>query len=415
MSLYAMMRTSSSGMAAQANRLGTVADNVANSSTTGYKRASVEFSSMILEQATTDYTSGGVTPNVRYAISEQGNLSYTSSATDLALSGEGFFLVSGTDDQVYMTRAGSFVLNSQGELVNAAGFKLMGVPAGGNFVANGTEGLTPISIGNLGLVATPSTEGTLNVNLNSNATIVAAGDLPSTNAGTAAYTSRSSLVTYDNLGNQVTVDIYFAKTAADNWEVTAFERAAGATPGFPYAAAALDTQTFVFDPTTGRFAGGSPTGLSFAITNGSTIDLDMSQSSQFASGYTVLEAGMNGNAASQVDRVTVGKDGVVSAIYKNGSQVEAFRIPLGTVTSVDMLRPLPGNVYSVSNDSGNLQVNFAGEAGLGTISAGALEQSTVDLASELTTMIEAQNSYTANSKVFQTGAELMEVLVNLRR
>jgi flagellar hook protein FlgE len=124
---------------------------------------------------------------------------------------------------------------------------------------------------------------------------------------------------------------------------------------------------------------------------------------------------MNGNAASEVDRLSINKDGTVSAIYKNGSQVAAYRIPLGTVTSVDMLRPLPGNVYSVTNDSGNMQVNYAGDAGLGTLSSGALEQSTVDLASELTIMIEAQNSYTANSKVFQTGAELMDVLVNLRR
>ncbi len=124
---------------------------------------------------------------------------------------------------------------------------------------------------------------------------------------------------------------------------------------------------------------------------------------------------MNGNAASEVDRLNITKDGTVTAVYKNGSQVDAYRIPLGTVTSVDMLRPLPGNVYTVTNDSGNLQVNYAGEGGLGTVTSGALEQSTVDLASELTTMIEAQNSYTANSKVFQTGAELMDVLVNLRR
>lgn len=415
MSLYAMMRTSASGMAAQANRLGTVADNVANSSTTGYKRASVEFSSMILEQATSDYTSGGVTPNVRYAISEQGNLAYTSSTTDLALSGEGFFLVQGSDSQVYMTRAGSFVLNSDGELVNAAGFKLMGVPNGGAFVSNSTAGLEPVSIGNLGLVATPSSSGTLNVNLNSNATVVTAGAEPSTNLATSEYTSRSSLVTFDNLGNEVMVDIYFAKTAADTWQVTAFERAPGAGPGFPYAAAAMDNQTFVFDPTTGRFATGSPDSLTFTITNGSAITLDMSESSQFAANYKVLDATMNGNAASEVDRIAVSKEGIVSAIYKNGSQVEAFRIPLGTVTSVDMLRPLPGNVYSVTNDSGNLQVNLAGQSGLGSITSGALEQSTVDLASELTTMIESQNSYTANSKVFQTGAELMDVLVNLRR
>lgn len=231
MSLFAMMRTSASGMAAQANRLGTVADNVANSSTTGYKKASVEFSSMILEQTTGDYTSGGVTPNVRYAISEQGNLSYTTSSTDLALSGQGFFIVQGSDGQPYMTRAGSFVLDNKGDFVNAAGFKLLGVPTGGTITANSTAGLQPVGVGQLGLKATPSTAGALNVNLDSNSTVVT--NLPSANASTSQSTSQSSIVTYDNLGNQVTVDIYFAKTAADTWEVTAFERAPGANPDSP--------------------------------------------------------------------------------------------------------------------------------------------------------------------------------------
>jgi len=177
----------------------------------------------------------------------------------------------------------------------------------------------------------------------------------------------------------------------------------------------LATATLDFDPTTGRLTGASTSSVSVAVPNGATLDIDMADSSQFAANYTVLETEVDGNPASEVDRVNISKEGIVSAVFKNGSQVDVYQIPLGTVTSIDKLRPLPGNVYAVGDDSGNLQVKLPGQAGLGTIVSGALEQSNVDLANELTIMIEAQNSYTANSKVFQTGAELMDVLVNLRR
>ena len=95
--------------------------------------------------------------------------------------------------------------------------------------------------------------------------------------------------------------------------------------------------------------------------------------------------------------------------------LRGISIPLATVPSPDNLSPEVGNVYSVGIDSGNIQVGFAGQSGLGTIKPEALEQSNVDLANELTSMIELQRGYTANSKVFQTGADLLDVLVNLKR
>ena len=129
MGLYGMMRTSASGMAAQANRLSTVADNIANSGTTGYKRASAEFSSLILQSSQSEYTSGSVDTNIRYAISEQGSFKFTTSATDLGIKGNGFFVVPNDAGKTFLTRAGSFVPDGSGNLVNAAGYKLMGYPA----------------------------------------------------------------------------------------------------------------------------------------------------------------------------------------------------------------------------------------------------------------------------------------------
>jgi len=419
MGLYGMMRTSVSGMAAQANRLSTVADNIANSSTAGYKRASTEFSSLVLESGGSGYESGSVETRVRIGVSEQGTFKFTTSVTDLAVKGSGFFLVGNENGQTYLTRAGSFVKDGSGDLINAAGYRLMGyslAPGAPTPVANGTAGLAVVNIGALALQSDPSTEGNLFVNLPSNAGIET--DLPSGNAATAVYTAKTSLVTYDNLGNEVTLDVYMTKTADNEWEVAVYNQAdADATSqGFPYANGQLNAPTtLVFDPTTGQLDGSSPTSLDIAIPNGGTVALDMSQSSQLATDYTLLDAAVNGNAPSEVERVEIDDDGTLYAVFENGARLATYRIPLANVASPDNLQPLAGNVFAPSVDSGDVQVGFAGEGGFGTMVSSALEQSTVDLASELTAMIESERNYTANSKVFQTGSELMDVVVNLKR
>ncbi|MEJ2755772.1 MAG: flagellar hook-basal body complex protein, partial [Gammaproteobacteria bacterium] len=181
MSLFGMMRTGTAGMNAQASRLSTVADNIANSSTTGYKRSFTEFSSLILPSVGGNYISGAVQTNIRYAVSDPGAIEYTSSGTDLALDGEGFFIVESESGSPYLTRAGSFQLDSTGNLVNAAGYTLLGynytsgVPTP---VVNGFGGLVPVSVGGASLSATASTQGVFNANLDSREPITAA-PLPS--------------------------------------------------------------------------------------------------------------------------------------------------------------------------------------------------------------------------------------------
>jgi len=418
MGLYGMMRTSVSGMSAQANRLSTVADNIANSNTTGYKKASTEFSSLILESGGSAYESGSVETRVRYAISEQGTFRFTTSVTDLSVKGNGFFLVGNESGQISLTRAGSFVKNGDGDLINAAGFTLMGyslAPGAPPPVANGTAGLQVVNIGALAMQSDPSTAGNLFVNLNSNATDVA-GNTAGANDPTSEYTSKTSLVTYDNLGNEVTLDVYFTKTAPETWEVAVFNQAEATSGGFPYASGPLVTGALAFDPANGQVdTGTSDLSVDVPIPGGATLTLDLSQSSQLAANYTVLDAAVNGNAPSEVERVEIADDGTLYAVFQNGARVPTYRIPLATVASVDNLQPLAGNVFVPSVDSGDLQVGFAGEGGFGTMVSSALEQSTVDLASELTAMIESERNYTANSKVFQTGSELMEVVVNLKR
>jgi flagellar hook protein FlgE len=406
------MRTGVSGMSAQSNKLSTVADNIANVNTTGYKRASTEFTSLILRSGSGSYNSGGVETQVRYAISDPGAPQYTTSATDLMVQGNGFFIVSSPQGTPYLTRAGSFVPDGEGNLVNAAGYYLMGYNlANGtpNVVANGLTGLEVVNIGQTALQGNPSTLSTLvNANLDSNAAIT---------AGPPNYTSKTSLITYDNIGNKVTLDIYMYKTAANTWDIEAYNNADSTNGGFPYSTPPLDTDTFTFDVSaTGKGAldAASPTSLTFNIPGGSAFTLDLTGMTQVASDFE-FKAKVDGNAPSSIDSVEVDADGTMYAIYGDGTRKATYKIPLATVASPDNLSPEVGNVYSVSQESGNVQIDFAGSSGLGTIKSEALEQSNVDLASELTSMIESQRGYTANSKVFQTGADLLDVLVNLKR
>jgi flagellar hook protein FlgE len=426
MSLYGMMRTGVSGMNAQANRLSTVADNIANSSTTGYKRASTQFASLVLPSSGGAYNSGGVETVIRHHISEDGSQRFTESSTDLALKGNGFFIVGNADDTPYLTRAGSFVPDAQGNLVNSAGYFLMGYPVvDGNVnpVANGFQGLEKVSIAQNDLIADPSKTGIFTANLPAGASIVAAANRPPLNTtASAQYTAKTSLQTFDNLGNVVIVDLYFSKTADNTWEVAAYNHAdAAASGGFPYNPPAtatyttpLTTETYTFDSLTGKLTSNDKS-ISITVPNGQALEIDLSATKQLAGDYTIIEAKVDGNTPSPIDNVSIGKDGTVTAIYKNGAKRDIYKIALADVPSPDNLLVMTGNVFSPSADSGDVQLGFAGTGSFGSLTSGALEESNADIAKELTEMIESQRSYTANSKVFQTGADLMDVLVNLKR
>jgi flagellar hook protein FlgE len=416
MSLYGMMRTGVSGMNAQANRLSTVADNIANSSTTGYKRASTEFSSLVIPSSGGNYTSGGVNTAVRNSISQQGDLKFTTSRSDLAVNGDGFFVVQDANGATYLTRSGSFVPDAEGRLVNAAGYYLTGYSFNNGTpspVANGFGGLEVVQISDTELTASPSRNGTFTANLPVDAAAVT-GNRPSDNAANSAYSEKSSLVVYDNVGREVVLDIYFTKTSANTWEVTVFNQAdAAASTAFPYMAPYLANGTLSFDPTNGQLATGGS--FSIPVLGGQTLTLDLSKMTELGTNYTVLDPDVDGNAPNGIESIQIDDDGTLYAQYENGSFKELYRIPLATVQSPDQLSVLPGNVYSQSSDSGDIRIGFPNESGMGSVISGALENSTVDIAEELTNMIESQRSYTANSKVFQTGADLMDVLVNLKR
>ncbi|MCJ9693629.1 flagellar hook protein FlgE [Rhizobium leguminosarum] len=434
MSIFGSMKTAVSGMNAQANRLSTVADNIANVNTTGYKSVSTSFSSLVLPSSGGNYNSGGVQSSVRQSVSDQGDISYTTSSTDLAISGDGFFIVQGADGTPVLTRAGDFQKDDEGNLVNAAGFMLMGYsydsgsPA---VVVNGFDGLVPVNVNQEGLTAIASTSGIFKGNLDSGANVVAAAATrPSANPATpTADTKKFSMVAYDTLGNKVMYDFYFTKTSVaaapppvppavnSSWEVSIYrnaDAAVGGTTSFPYTTAGGDVGlgTLNFDAN-GKMVSGGAVNIVDPVT-GQTINMDLTGFTQLGADFAGTGT-PNGQAASPVKDVTIDGDGIVYAKYEDGTNKPLYRIPLANVASPDKLTLQSGNVYSANGQSGVTVTGFPQTNGLGTIKSGALEGSNVDLAGELTEMIESQRSYTANSKVFQTGSDIMDVLVNLKR
>ena len=200
------------------------------------------------------------------------------------------------------------------------------------------------------------------------------------------------------------------KTGANTWQMQA-TTSTGTT-----------TATLAFDPTTGGLATLTPRGgatatgdaLTIPVPGGQPLSLDLSGMTQLAAGYTVNTANVNGNAPSSVTGVTIGTDGTLSFQFSNGQTVAGYQIPLANVPSADNLTSVSGNAYQANFASGPTTVGIPGTSGFGTIASSSLESSTVDLATELTEMIDAQSAYEANSKSFQTGADILDVLNNLK-
>jgi flagellar hook protein FlgE len=336
---------------------------------------------------------------VRYSISAQGTFTYTTSSTDLAINGKGFFIVEGSDGLEYMTRAGAFTVTDDGSLRNSAGYDLLGYEYSSTedptIVINGFDGLQKINLSSGSLNAEGSTGGALDVNLPSNEPI--------------GYEKSTSLVAYDSQGNRRLIEFNYVKTGDNEWTVEATHDGA--------VVAASTTLTF---DSKGQLLTPSPatittTAVTLEGANLEALAITIGGSTQLASAFDVSNGKINGNGASKVTDYDISADGIVSLKYDDGKLVPKFRIAMASVQSPDNLKPLPGNLYAQSNDSGVVVMGYAGTNGYGSILSGALEDSNVDIAEELTSMIESQRNYTANSKVFQTGSELMEVLVNLKR
>ena len=192
--------------------------------------------------------------------------------------------------------------------------------------------------------------------------------------------------------------------------------------GFLYAKGPLAVTNLTFDPTSGAvtsssnaLTGTATTSPSLAVTlpDGNAIGVDLSSMTQLATSFGVTTATANGNAPSTLSSIKIGNDGTVTSVYASGFQVATYKIPLVMVESPDNLTAISGNVYQASQTSGPVVLSTANTNGVGKIVQDSLEESTVDLATELTNMIQAQRGYEANSKVLQAASDLLSVLNRL--
>ncbi len=240
------------------------------------------------------------------------------------------------------------------------------VQGGSTPPANSLGTLQKVNVTATGLTASATTSGSIGANLPSSATPVAAANLPSTNSASSTYTDLTSLVTYDNLGGAHTINLYFANTGGNTWEVDAFDASkASASGGFPYTSGPLATGTLSFNPTTGALSSGSP--LSIPVPNGQTMSLDLSNLTQLAAAFGVSSATANGNAPASLQGVSIAANGTLSFNYTSGASVPAYDIPLANVASPDNLTSVTGNAFSANSASGPVYLGTANSASFGAI------------------------------------------------
>lgn len=413
---FQLFNTAVMGMSAQTDALANISENIANNNTVGFKRATTHFQTVLSGFQGPRQTGGGVSTYTRHDVEGKGAFIPTNSSTDLAIQGDGFFVVQDNRGNIFLTRAGSFNPDSNGRLVNAAGYTLMGFPEN----TNGNINTNSMTIGNMvavtiqkdKLYANPTTSGDLSVNLPAGATIVGSALLPSTNSAGANATTKTSVSVYDNLGQRVDLDVYYAKSAANLWEVSVYNSADASAGGFPYNSAALVVQTVSFNPANGELINGSP--INFSAPNGQSVAVDVSKTTQLGSPFEVTNLYFNGNAPSGVKEVGISEDGMMAYRLENGQSINAFKLGLAKVNAPSRMTNYTGNVYLTNSGSGEIMIGTPGKSGLGSIQSSSLEASTVDLATELSSMIIAQRSFAANSQSFQVASEILQILNNLK-
>lgn len=446
MSLFGSLFSGVSGLAAQSQSMGMISDNVSNVNTVAYKGAEAEFSTLVTRAArSSTFSPGGVRAGTRYEIAEQGLIQSSSSPTDVAIDGKGFFIVNnqpdGTGDQLY-TRAGNFRTDVLGNLRNAAGFYLQGWALDSNEqVINANQ----VETVNVDLVrGTVAATTTAEAGINLDATQAAfggaytPGDLATFNSsggtgGVQPHFARS-LDVVDSLGRPHTVTLAFLKDAAANtWNVEVHgEPSELETADHPNGLLASGQVTFNGDGTLasntltpvypGGGAAGDPIGVNWLDSDGandSSIDLNLGTVGQ-ADGLTQFDADFgtafvkqNGVEFGELTAISIDEDGYVVASFRNGREQRVYKLPIATFANPLALDPRSGNVYSETQASGPVSMREAGKSGAGGIAPSALESANVDVADEFTKMIVTQRAYSANARVITTTDEMLDELVRI--
>jgi flagellar hook protein FlgE len=422
-----------SGLQAESNALSVVGDNIANSETVGFKSQRAVFEDVlghsILAGSASSLPGSGVQVGTVQQMFTQGSLQNTGVSTDLALNGDGFFVVKGNVDGVssnFYTRAGQFNLDKTGTLVNPNGLKVQGYAANpdGTYQA----ALSDVTAPTAALPAKETANMSIVANLDSTAAVPA---LPfdAQNPANTSNTPPVSMSVYDSLGNAHTINVYMAKTADNAWDYHAIMSGADANPPVTgnvevgtgtlnfTTGGALNTVTTT-TPITLNFGGGATAGQTVAVNFGTSIaagGTGLDGMTQFAGSMNVSAQSQDGYASGNFTGVSVDGQGVVTGLYTNGQKIPMAQLAVASFQDDQGLGRAGQNLWIETRDSGTAAMGTAGTGNRGAVSAGELEGSNVDLATEFVGLIQHQRSFTANSKTITTADQMMQDLLNIKQ
>lgn len=406
-----------SGLNADKTALDVVGNNLANLNTTGFKGSSVSFHDLVssLAAASSQIGAGVSAPSTQRDFL-QGSIQLSGGAFDAAIQGDGFFMVKDSLGRSLFTRAGNFQLDASGNLITSTGEKVQGwTSAAGVLNVTGATGNIVIPSNSL---QTPVATTQFDMNLNLNAAGV---------VGDPSGSFSAPIQVVDSLGATHTVTVTYTKTGANAWKYDVTvpgEDVTGGTKGTPKS---IGNGTIAFDAN-GQLktpAAGAPVALTLAGLADGASDLKINWNlykadgtgtlTQFANPSALSASSQDGIAAAQVTQVSIADGGQIIAHYSDGTQQIVAQLALAAISNPESLVDVGNNNFEVGGGTATPAVGASGTGGRGTIQAGALEGSTVDIAQQFTNLIVYQRSYQANSRVITTLDEITQDLLSMKR
>lgn len=426
--------TGVSGMNANGTALSVIGDNIANLNTVGFKSSSVAFGDVLSQTLTgiagSSQVGRGVMIQNVSPLFTQGSFESTANSLDLAIDGDGFFIVSGNGTRAY-TRAGQFSLDKGGNIVNPDGLILQGYTADATGVISGTTG--NMLVGNRQSPANMTTNATVAVNLDAASQVPANpftldGNGDTVNDDPANFNKSSTITVYDSQGGAHEVTMYIVKTGANAWDVHYVHQ----DPAAPALLVDAGTQALTFDaqgalvddnsitPVNFNFGTSITTPQSVAFNFGTgtgeiPVGNGLDGTTQFASEFAVMNLSQDGYSSGSLKNLVISADGVLTGIFTNGQSRTIGQIALAKFTAPTGLTKLGRNLYGEAFDSGQPIIGAASTSGMGRVLSNTLELSNVDLAEEFVKMISFQRGFQANSRIITTSDELLQEMMNLKR
>ncbi|WP_018409966.1 flagellar hook protein FlgE [Methyloversatilis thermotolerans] len=399
-----------SGLNIASKALDAISNNVANSTTVGFKQSQALFADIYattLGGGTQAQIGIGARINGVAQQFSQGNITVTDNPLDMAINGEGFFRVTNNGEVLY-SRNGQFNVDKDGYIVNASGYRVTGygTDANDNIVITAPIDL---QVGDALMSADPkvTSEAAISVTLDSRLTPPTT--TPFSTTDTSSFSYSTSLTTYDSLGNPHVLGMYFVKTAtANQWELyTTLDGGAAAGP---------TNVTFTSSGALSMVP--STVAQSFPITTGAVsplaFTLDLANSKQFGAAFSVDAVSQDGYTSGRLSGLTVSPEGIVQGRYTNGQSRNLGQVVLATFQNPDGMVQLGSNAWAETSFSGPPAVGTPGTGSRGGLQPGAVEDSNVDLTAELVDMITQQRAYQANAQSIKTQDQILQTLVNLR-